>query len=666
MPHRRLYRILAFAATAVLLLFSVKYGFVSAWVDQYALPAAAPIQQEETPPDAAAGPVQAVEPKADVPMQPKPVALSNRITEYHISVRLGTDGQLTGEQSVTWKNPGRKSVSDLYLHLYPNAFAPGSTFLQESGGQLRGDKMQPGATGSMTLTALTTAEGETLLPRLRYVQPDDGNPQDRTLATFRLPEPVKPGGTVTIKMKFVVRMPPVFARMGTAGDFVMAGQWFPKIAVYEPAGVRGRAAEGWNLHQYHGNSEFYSDFGIYSVRIDVPEAYKVAGTGFQTSPPAVKNGRKIYQYYADDVHDFAWAASPSFVYVEDSFSSPGIPGVRIKLYLDPLHKDLQDRYMHAAKSALAKLGEWYGEYPYSTLSIVVPPAGAGGAGGMEYPTLVTAAAADSASPGYDLERTLVHEIAHQYWYGLVATNEFEEAWLDEGFTSYTEDKLMAAIYGVQPNTPVESSYMTHPEPLKMNAWRYETPDRYAENVYMRGKLVLTAIENRVGEKTMSKIMRTYFQKYKFRHPSSSDFERVVESVTREKWSDFFNAYVFRGEAADFAVESIRSEKKAFGGYETRVLLRRNGGSPQPVTVLFKFADGRSVRKQWDGVQNQIQLQLEHASPLVYAAVDPSMSVVLDNRKYNNYLKAEVPESQRSRWAAGLTQFIEQAIGTLAW
>src|SRR5690606_17431001 len=356
---------------------------------------------------------------------------------------------LSGDQTVTWTNPGKKTVSELYFHLYPNAFeGPKTTFMRESGGQLREDKATADSIGSMTLTSIIAEDGSSLLPRLQFVSPDDGNPDDRTLATLRLPSPVPPGGSVTLRIGFDVKLPYVFARMGYAGDFVMAGQWFPKLAAYETTGTRGRKQEGWNTHQYHGNSECYSDFGIYNVRIHVPETYKVAATGFPAGTPYLKDGMKTYHYYADDVHDFAWAASPDFVVVEEAFSSRGIPGVRIKLYLDPAHAHLRERYMHAAKSSLAKYAEWYGPYPYSTLCVIVPQKGANGAGGMEYPTLITAFAAEDDNPGFSLERTVVHEVGHQYWYGMVATNEFEEAWLDEGFTSYAEDKVMEAIYGI--------------------------------------------------------------------------------------------------------------------------------------------------------------------------------------------------------------------------
>lgn len=670
MPKRRMLRLLLFSVAAFILVVSIRFGFADAWESQYTWPvsahaeneapqASSPRPQPRTQPHAAAQPEAA-------PIQPKPVVLSQRVTEYHISVVLNDDNTLSGAQTVTWKNPGRQAVSELVLHLYPNAFSPGSTFLRETSGKLRNDTMAPGGYGAMDILSLTTEDGTTLLPRLHYIQPDDGNKHDRTLASFRLPEAVKPGHSVTLKMKFKVTLPPVFARMGTAGSFVMAGQWFPKVAVYEPVGRRGRTTEDWNLHQYHGNSEFYADFGIYSVRIDVPESHIVAATGFQTKPAAVSGGRKVYQYYADDVHDFAWAASPDFIYHEYAFSARGIPGVRIRLYLDPLHEHLKDRYMHAAQSALTKLASWYGEYPYSTLSIVVPPAGGSGAGGMEYPTLITAAAAKTDSPGYELERTVIHEIAHQYWYGMVASNEFEEAWLDEGLASYTEDKLMNAIYGISSNSVIESSYITHPQPLQQFSWQFQRPDSYADNVYLRAKLVLMEMERHVGSKTMTKILRTYFQKYRFKHPGVADFQKVVENVTHAKWNSFFGAYVHRGEMADFSVDAIDVQGNHQEGYQNTVTISRNGGHAQPVQVLLGYADGRTERQSWDGSQRQTRLLVRSTAPLIYAAVDPDHAIVLDNRRYNNFLKAKVQPNSRVKWTASITQIVEILYSSFAW
>lgn len=669
MTPRNVKRFLLVVLAVVLLGLSVQNGFGNAWQSQYTYAFAPTAKTSSAPVQKSAK--QPVVQEPNTVMTPKSQALSKRVVEYHINVQLSDDARyVTGDQIVTWNNPGEKTVSELYFHLYPNAFrSDKTTFMRESGGKLRQDKATTNSNGYMDLLTLETLEGESLLPRLHYVQPDDGNENDFTLAKLRLPEPVAPGKSVTLRMSFEVKMPEVFARMGYSGNFAMAGQWFPKLAVYETVGTRGRTTEGWNAHQYHGNSEFYSDFGIYSVRIKVPETYTVAATGFQTKPIEIKDQAKFYQFYAEDVHDFAWAASPDFVYEEDAFSDKGIPGVRIKLYLDPSHAKLKDRYMHAAKSALSKYAQWYGEYPYNTLSIIVPPKGANGAGGMEYPTLITAFAAENDNPGYDLERTVVHEIGHQYWYGMIASNEFEEAWLDEGFTSYAEDKVMETAYGVEANLPVEASYMTDPAPLKQYSWSYGSHSQYAENVYMRAKLVLIGIEKQIGTPLMQRVLRTYFQKYKFKHPSTADFQRVVEQVTKTKWHDYFNQYVYHNQMADFAVEAIQVKPVKQDGvqmYESTVLIKKYGGINGSIPITMQFKDGMTVTKQWNADSSHIQYKQVHTAPLVWAVVDPEHRNVLDNKLINNYMQAQLPDETRTRWSLGVSKLIEGLLGSFSW
>ncbi|MFD2614550.1 M1 family metallopeptidase [Paenibacillus gansuensis] len=610
-------------------------------------------------------------PLPNLPVDKKPEPLSQRVVEYHIDAKWVPDRkQITAAQTVTWTNPGKKTVTEMYLHLYPNAFeSMDTTFMKESGGTLRSDRMLSGSFGSIKLNAVKTSDGTNLLPRLQAVQPDDGNKKDRTLVKIRLPEPIPPKGSITLRMAFTVTLPHTFARMGYAGDFVMAGQWFPKVAAYELTGTRGRAVEGWNAHQYHGNSEFYSDFGIYNVKVAVPSSYIVAATGFQTKPTTDKDGYKTYQFYADDVHDFAWSASPDFEYAEEPFSAPNVPGVRIKLYLDPKHKDLKDRYFHAAKTALTEFSKMYGQYPYSTLSIVVPPAEGNGAGGMEYPTLVTAFGADSIDPGYDLERVVVHEIAHQYWYGMVASNEFEEAWLDEGFASYSEDKIMEKEYGVAPNLPVESSYITSPAPLKQLSWKYRGHNHYAENVYTRAKLVLLGIEREIGTKMMNKVIRAYFVKWKFKHPSTADFQTVLERMTKRDWDPYFSQYVYGSMMADFSVEEIHTDKVNENGetiYVHRVFIRKNGGDFSKVPILFYFEDGSTMKKTWDGAELLTEYKITNSSPLTWVAVDPNRTIVVENKHINNFMKAEVDSKWNIRWNLSIAKILEALLGSLAW
>lgn len=593
--------------------------------------------------------------------------LSNRIVEYHIDVSLEEGNVLKGTETITWKHPGRKPVNELYFHMYPNAFSsPKTTFMKETGGKLRNDTMPANGYGSITLQDLKTEDGLPLMHRIQYVQPDDGNTEDHTLMKVRLPRPVKEGESITLNMRFEVKLPKVFARMGYAGNFVMAGQWFPKISVYEPAGQRNRTEEGWNLHQYHGNSEFYADFGIYSVRIQVPESYIVAATGFPTRAPVSQGGRKTYQFYADDVHDFAWAASPDFITAEVPFSSPQVPGVKIKLYMDSSHKELEARYMYAAKAALSNFSKWYGPYPYSTLSIVVPPQNANGAGGMEYPTFVTSFGADDATAGYDLERTVVHEIAHQYFYGIVASNEFEESWLDEGFASYAEDKLMEKEYGLNQYTALQAGHVYAPEPLNREAWKYGSQDRYAQNAYLRGKLVLLGMEQQLGSAKMETLLRSYVQSFRFKHPSTQDFERVAETITGKSWLHYFNQYVYGNQMADFAVDSIQQRQLDNGMYEATVTVSKRGGDFPTVPIQITFADHSSVQKIWNGEQSNITYRIQNHFPVLSVVIDPLHTIPLENNHLNNTLLAELPEKTETRWLLGITRLVETLIGSLSW
>jgi aminopeptidase N len=387
----------------------------------------------------------------------------------------------------------------------------------------------------------------------------------------------------------------------------------------------------------------------------------VAATGFPTKPSSISDGFKHYHFYAEDVHDFAWAASPDFIYMEEPFSTDHIPGVQIKLYLDPAHRELKQRYMTAAKKSLAAYSEWFGPYPYSTLSIVVPPPGGNGAGGMEYPTLITAWDASEAIPGYELERVVVHEIGHQFWYGLVASNEFEEAWLDEGFTSYAEDLVMAHIYDVQPNHLIEAALMTDPASLNTYSWLFRDHTHYAENVYTRAKLVLLGIERTIGQAQMKKVLQVYYQRWVFKHPSAQDFKAVLEEVTARDWSSYFEQFIEGGQMTDYAIKRIQVQTHEVQGqteYISKVLVSKKDGFHLEVPIRFQFTDGTFVDQLWPGQEDQVQFTLRHTAPVEWAVIDPAFTLVLENNHLNNFLRTETDPNWKIRLKLGIYNLIE--------
>ncbi len=254
------------------------------------------------------------------------------VASYQITCRLDAEKKVVeGTEVLTWKNTTSRATATLRFHLYLNAFRNSlSTFWRESKGAHRDGKL-PDSWGSIEISRMTGSDGADLLPSLRFIAPDDRNPDDRTVAEVALPRPVAPGETISIAMDFASQLPRVSARTGYKGDFFMVVQWFPKIGVLEE--------KGWNCHQFHASSEFFSDFGNYDVSIDVPARYKgkVGATGQRVDERETSAGRVLDRFQQKGVHDFAWTADPSYLVLEDAFREAGLGDVRLFLLLQPEH-----------------------------------------------------------------------------------------------------------------------------------------------------------------------------------------------------------------------------------------------------------------------------------------------------------------------------------------
>ncbi|MEZ5987557.1 MAG: M1 family metallopeptidase [Planctomycetota bacterium] len=402
---------------------------------------------------------------------------SERVCSYEMKVRLDPKAKtLVGEQKIRYRNrtPGR--TGELRFHLYLNAFRDfRSTHMREAGPEFRKGYKGPEEFGEVRFDALRLVGGAggpaDLLPTLRFDAPDDGNADDRTVAVVALPEPLGPGQEVELATRFTARLPKAYRRTGWGpGNFFMLAQWFPKLGVLEAGDAGGST---WNCHQFHAWTEFYSDFGTYEVRIEVPAGWPVGATGSEVERGVVDDRYEFIRFRQEDVHDFAWVTDPDYrVKTEEAYLPALDPAVaallrdrlgyderelaltpvRITYLLHPEHDRpyVFERHRRAVHVALDFFGSRYGRYPYPTLTVVDPctdPEGGSLGGGMEYPTLITC-----GTPRYPHPRRLapegvtVHEFGHQFWYGLSANNEFEAAWLDEGFNSYSEGRAQDLAY----------------------------------------------------------------------------------------------------------------------------------------------------------------------------------------------------------------------------
>jgi Peptidase family M1 domain len=669
-------------------------------------------------------------------------AMSDHVVAYRIAAQLDPVRKtVTGHETLTWHNESSDRVGELRFHLYLNAFEnQKSTFLRESGGQMRGDVMAKNGWGWIEVRRMQQAGGPDLTHAIRFIHPDDDNADDQTVISVPLPQPVLPGSSITLDIDFVSKLPKVFARTGYHNDFYMVGQWFPKIGVYEKAGDRYAKVGAWNCHQFHATSEFYADYGVYDVSLTVPSHYIVGATGVEQSATVDQaHHLTTHRFYQEDVHDFSWTASPHFIRMERRFDPDrmvtpadtaaasqllGLPPselrltpTRMILLIQPEHRWQAERHFRALENALKWWGLWYGPYPYQTITVVDPPYGAGGAGGMEYPTLITAGT--NWWPGrheYGLEGVIIHEFGHQYWYGMVGTNEFEESWLDEGFNTYSTDKIVDMVYGAgylpihllgvpvsewlglpriylgQADRLVYLQFGKH-DPVVRNAWQYYDTLQYGINSYMRPGTLLRTMENYLGPHMMARIMRTWFERYRFHHPDSVDFEKLVNEVSGRDMTWFFDQFVFGTNWLNYQVGSvscdrikvklgsyveggqrvtvtqkdadrIEKERKKKGEkplYRIVVKLDREGECIFPVHMKMTLENGQVVREQWDGRERWVKYEYTKPSKVKAVDIDPQQKILLDGSFADNSYQAIPAALPFVKWFANLLFWFQMVL-----
>jgi hypothetical protein len=544
-------------------------------------PAAAPTHV--TPPPPAVGAPAA----GSVPSQALRISgpLSPRNASYRIRAALDPKThQVVATGTLVWRNLERQAADRIVLHLYQNAFkSHASTFIREAGAQLRGDEMPRGQYGAIDVTALKVG-GKDLLDKAAVVD---------TLMTVPLPTPVGPSATVEIELGWKVQLPGTFARSGHRGDFHAVSQWFPKIGVWDcpdapattatppPAAALATPVAPppppvgscrWRAHQYHGFTEFFADWGTYEVDLEVPEGFDIAASGVRVSESRADNKLRA-RYIAEDVHDFAWFADRRFIRVNERIDDDW-GSVDVHLFTRPGQEIHTPRHLSAVRAALLESERRLGVYPYRAISVVVPPADAGGAGGMEYPTLVTAFAAPLPQGIRGMELVTTHEFAHQYFYHLIGSDEVEEAWLDEGLT---ETLSMWAMERLFPSgcAVINLPYLCldHLDQIWLGARRsvgftplstrsMELPGMlYAGMTYSTTALSMRTLERYLGPERMVTALRRYADRYRFRHPRAGDFMAAMSEGAGEDLSWFFSQMVQTSRSADYAVTRIHNEPR---------------------------------------------------------------------------------------------------------
>jgi hypothetical protein len=628
--------------------------------------------------------------------------LSMRQTYYKIDARLDTVRKVVeGKMETYWVNKSTDVVQNIQMHLYLNAFRNSkTTFHKES--DLHPDRKSTDW-GWIDIKNITDRNGIDLIPSMKFISPDDGNINDSTVLMIILPHYAQPGDSVFLSINFESKLPSRIFRTGCKDDFYFVGQWFPKFGVYETVGMRYAEAGGWNCHQFHYNSEFYSNHSVYDVKITVPKNYVVGSGGMLLDEVNDINEEKTLTYRAEDIVDFAWTAWPDYKVYTDQWKH-----VKITLLLPPERITQVGRQLRAVKNALEYLEKNVGPYPWPHLTFADPPAKGGGAGGMEYTTLFTSASFTGVPEFIHLpEMVTIHEFGHAYFMGILASNEFEEPWLDEGVNQFWESRIMDYYYGIK------SSMIDHPlleisdQAIARSSYVYSDNRQVVSNSeyswnyphgtysmmsYSKAAVCLRTLMGLIGEETTNEIFREYYRKWSFRHPSGRDFINVVNEVVRKYHGDkygpdmnwFFDQTLYGTGICDYKVAALHNNRIMISGiksdtfnspvvrlteddslYNASVELERVGEVMLPVEVLVHFMNGNEVVELWDGKSRYKDFNYSNKGKVEWVKIDPEYKIVMDVNYINNSMTLDPDRAPVRRITDKLTTLLQFFLSAIA-
>lgn len=522
-------------------------------------------------------------------IQAQPDRWQQRV-KYTMNIDMNVQtNQFQGKQKLEYWNNSSDTLTRVFYHLYFNAFQPGSMMDNRS---LRQGNIKRGSTPDWD---------PRVRDRIQNLKPDEIGYQkilsltmngvaqpykvDETILEVKLTKPILPKSKVVFDMVFEAQVPFQIRRSGrdnpTTKVRYSMSQWYPKMCEYD--------YEGWHPTPYVGR-EFYGVWGDFDVSISIDSKYILGGTGYLQNANQIGygyedegvkvkkplGGKLTWHFVAPNVHDFMWAADPDFIHKKLK--------ARNDLTFHLLYKTTNatavswEKILTDADKALPFIEKTFGAYPYKQFSFVH-----GGDGGMEYPmaTLLS-------GPG-----AWLHEWLHNWYYGMLGTNEGEYPWMDEGFTSYAEDRVQAFLDNAS-GFPYEGSYRSYyalvksgkEEPLTTHADHYNTNYAYSIASYSKGDIFLAQLGYITGDAVRDKILLEYYRLWRFKHPNISDFIRVAEKVSDMKLDWYKEYWVSSTKTIDYGIDSLWE-----AGGKTNIRLSDIGLMPMPLDVMITFKDG---------------------------------------------------------------------------
>jgi Peptidase family M1 domain len=600
--------------------------------------------------------------------------------DYKIVVTLNdTLNQLDAFITIDYTNNSPQTLDFIYLHLWPNAYRNqisalakqmlenGKTSFWYSKENQRGyiDSLNFKVNAEACKWQYSTASGE--------------------ICKVFLNEPLKTGEHVRISTPFRVKLPETFSRMGHIGQSYQVTQWYPKPAVYDKY--------GWHPIPYLDQGEFYSEYGSFDVKITLPKNYVVGATGdLQDTAeinwmnakadadakvtgwsgytdlkfPASDKQTKTLHYVQTRIHDFGWFADKRYHILRGEVE---LPHNKAKVTTWSLFTNNQAKlwakapeYLH---DAIYYYSLWVGDYPYKQVTAVDGTISAGS--GMEYPNVTVIGEEGS---GFSLDDVITHEVGHNWFYGILGSNERDHAWMDEGInsfyearyikTKYPNEKMIAGIPEVvnrfldidryKHGYLVDLGYQfmardNQDQPIELTSEDF-TEINYGVIVYGKTPLVFNYLEGYLGTAEFDRIMKKYYETWKFRHPQPEDVRAVFESETGKNLGWFFDDLMKTTKKLDYKITDVKAfgkdghhgnkEEQSEPKDSLHVVIKNVNEIASPITVSVMNKDSVVYTKWFEGFNGKDTIVLPKLNG-DRVQIDPDLLMPEVNRSNNTYI-----------------------------
>ncbi|GGE38062.1 M1 family metallopeptidase [Psychroflexus planctonicus] len=573
--------------------------------------------------------------------------------DYEMEVDMDVETfQYTGKQTIKYTNNSPDELNRVFIHLYFNAFQPGSEMDVRSQSIQDADPRVGSRIGNLKPEEIGYLKVKNLKHRNKKVESKVAG----TVLEITLNEPIAPGETTEFDLKFEGQVPNQIRRSGrnnAEGVALSMTQWYPKMAEYD--------FEGWHADPYIGR-EFQGVWGDFDVKIKIDKDYVIGGTGYLQNPNKIGHGyqdegvqvktkrkKLTWHFIAPMVHDFAWGADPDFIH--DSFTAKD--GTKLHFFYKDNPEIIENwkNLQPKTEDLLLFFNKHIGQYPYKQYSVIQ-----GGDGGMEYAmcTLITGERSFGSLVG-----VTAHELAHSWFQHVLATNEAKHEWMDEGMTTYISSLAMNEVMNQKSENPFARSYGSYvglansgyEQPQTTHADRWEFNAAYGASAYSKGAVFLAQLEYLLGEELLQETLKEYFNMWKMKHPTPNDFIRVAEKVSGAQLNWYLTDWTQTTNTIDYAVENIEETDET-----TKITLKRLGLMPMPLEILVTYQDGSSeeyyiplrmmrwikpkaknVQDDWAWAYPDYTLTIPSKTGVQKVEIDPS-NLMADVKRDNNTKK----------------------------